>query len=160
MKKILTILIIMLISGPLSATDRRECDYHDSPGCLNLTINNIGVSFGNSRVTHGLRINLRDECVKRVDGVNMTLWKPGRNPDAVFRGLSLGLYGPWADEIHFLALGGVHVNANSALNGISIAGLANVSGGVMNGIFLTAGANLSRDDFSGISFGGLANVCD
>ena len=159
MKRLTIFIVFLTIASSLPAQENAgQCDYTDSPVSLNLTIDNTGISFGNSRVTHGLRINLRDECVREVNGINLTLWKPGRNPDAVFRGISVGLYGPWADEIDFLALGGVHVQANSALNGLAVAGLVNVSGGEINGIALSGLANVAGDDFSGIALAGLANV--
>ncbi len=50
-----------------------------------------GISFGNSHVFHGLRLNLIDRDVERVVGLNASLWKPGENSDARIDGLMLGL---------------------------------------------------------------------
>jgi hypothetical protein len=56
----------------------------------------VGITFGNARRAVGLRINLRDEGVRRVDGINLTLWIPRSNPDAVVNGAAIGLVGPAA----------------------------------------------------------------
>lgn len=50
-----------------------------------------GLGFGNSPEFTGLRMNFRDGGVKRVTGVNLTLWQPREgNGDAVITGLSFG----------------------------------------------------------------------
>ena len=41
---------------------------------LDLTVNHTGISIGDSREVTGLRLNFRDTRLKRVDGMNITLW--------------------------------------------------------------------------------------
>src|SRR5690606_41160977 len=43
---------------------------------LDLGIARYGVSFGNSSRWTGVRINWSDRDVQRVDGLNLTLWRP------------------------------------------------------------------------------------
>jgi hypothetical protein len=142
---------------------------------LDLMADDVGISFGNSKRVRGLRFNVRDEGVEEVIGLNLTLWKPGENPDAVMKGLLLGIYGPSADELHFLSIGLAAVEAHSLIsgiaigggavvcegtfNGISVGGLANVAGS-MNGIALGGLANVAEGGMKGISLGGLANVAE
>ena len=142
---------------------------------LDLMVDDVGISFGNSKRVRGLRFNVRDEGVEEVIGLNFTLWKPGENPDAVMKGLLFGIYGPAADELHFLSIGLAAVEAHSLISGIaigggtvvcegifsgiSIGGLANVVGS-MNGIALGGLANVSDGFVNGITIGGLANVAE
>jgi len=144
-------------------------------GSLDLMADDVGISFGNSKRVRGLRFNVRDEDVEEVIGLNLTLWKPGENPDAVMKGLIFGIYGPSADELHFLSIGLASVEAHSLISGIaigggavvcegdfqgiSVGGLANVAGN-MNGIALGGLANVSEGFVNGISIGGLANVAE
>ena len=142
---------------------------------LDLMVDDVGISFGNSKRVRGLRFNVRDEGVEEVIGLNFTLWKPGENPDAVMKGLLFGIYGPAADELHFLSIGLAAVEAHSLISGIaigggtvvcegifsgiSIGGLANVVGS-MNGIALGGLANVSDGFVNGITIGGLVNVAE
>jgi len=67
-----------------------------------------GVSFGNSKEFTGLRFNFRDSQVRRVTGINITLWTPRKdNTEAVVSGLSLGLIpgGAQMKGIHIGLLG-------------------------------------------------------
>ena len=156
---------------PAASVEEKEA----GSASLDLTVDDFGISFGNSKRVHGLRFNIRDEGVEEVIGLNLTLWKPGENPDAVMKGLQLGIYGPSADELHFLSAGLITVEAYSLIsgigvsggavvcegtfNGISLGGLANVSGG-MNGIAIGGLANVSEGRVRGIMLGGLANVAE
>jgi hypothetical protein len=50
-------------------------------GSFGLTSNDYGISFGNAPIVHGLRINIVDRNVERVDGINLTFWVPkGKTP--------------------------------------------------------------------------------
>ncbi|HUV35853.1 MAG TPA: hypothetical protein VMX58_02830, partial [Patescibacteria group bacterium] len=61
---------------------------------LDLAVGGYGISLGNSKRFRGLRINAVDRDVENVIGVNVTLWRPDENPDAVVHGIAVGLYGP------------------------------------------------------------------
>jgi hypothetical protein len=43
---------------------------------LDLTVNDVGLSLGDSRRVTGIRINFRDRRMEEVNGVNITVWSP------------------------------------------------------------------------------------
>ncbi len=151
------ILFVMAASVP-QASSAIELEEESSPKSLDLMVNGVGISFGNSKRVIGLRFNIRDEGVEEVTGLNFTLWKPGENPDAVMRGLQLGIYGPSADELGILSVGIAAVHAYSRISGIAVAGGAVVSEGSIHGIALSGFANVADGGMFGISASGLANV--
>ena len=168
--------VALILLSPISRASAASAEEERSGiQSIDLMSNDTGISFGNSKRVRGLRFNFRDEGVEEVSGLNLTLWKPGENPDAVMKGLLLGIYGPSADELHFLsagiftveafsrisgiAVGGGAVICEGEINGISIGGLANVAGS-MNGIALGGLANVAEGGVNGITVGGLANVAD
>ncbi len=67
---------------------------------LDLAVNDVGISFGNSKRFSGLRLNFVDKNVRVVNGVNLTLWKPGDNERAVYNGLQFGLIGLSGKEMN------------------------------------------------------------
>ena len=86
-------LVCLLCAGLAQANEIPAEEYTPSKGCcrsLDLGVNGYGISFGNSARWSGLRFNLVDRRVERVTGINLTFWKPGRNPDAVINGIALG----------------------------------------------------------------------
>lgn len=95
-----------------------------------------GIGFGNSPEFSGLRFNFRDENVKRVNGLNLTLWQPEEhNQDAVVTGLSLGLI-PGGGVLYGLQLGIFGVIAMKSVHGISVATLGMGAGEDLVGINL------------------------
>ncbi len=89
---------------------------------LDFGIGHTGLSLGNSPYWTGLRLNAVDAEVRRIDGVNLTLWNPLPNPDAEFNGLALGLIGTKARCLHGLAIGGIGTTARERIDGIGLAG--------------------------------------
>lgn len=113
-----------------------------------------GVCLGNARNFTGLRINLRDHDVERINGVNLTLWIPGENDRACIRGLAVGLAAPVSGRLSGISLGGVGVAAHDirgiAAGGLGVGAGADVSGIAIGGLGVGAG-----EDASGILIGGL-----
>lgn len=120
----------------------------------------LGVSIGNTPHVVGLRANTVDEGGRRVDGINLTLWKPGENPELVVNGAAIGLVAPAAKEINGIAIGGVAVVTEEALRGIGAAGLALISEGGLRGLNLAGLATVSEGRQSGIMLAGLAAVSE
>ncbi|MFQ5600914.1 MAG: hypothetical protein ACE5G2_10230, partial [Candidatus Krumholzibacteriia bacterium] len=89
---------------------------------LDLPPGEYGVSFGNSKRWNGLRVNLTDEDVEWVTGINLTLWKPRKSREATMRGLLVGLYGTGAREAEGLMLGLVGHEVRR-FRGITLAGV-------------------------------------
>lgn len=130
-----------------------------------------GLSFGNSKEWTGLRFNFRDSRVRRVDGVNFTLWMPRKdNKDAVISGLSLGVI-PGGGHVRGIQIGLLGVSAEANLAGLNIGGLGvgagdNLTGINIGGLGVGAGENVAGvcigglgvgagGDLKGLAFGGL-----
>jgi len=100
---------------------------------LDLAVSGYGLSIGNSSRFTGIRINVVDQQVEQVNGLNLTLWNPGKNPSASYNGVLVGLIGTKAKRINGIALSGIGVNAREDLRGIA-AGLLGVGAGRLTGI--------------------------
>lgn len=125
---------------------------------LDLGFANTGISIGNSREWTGIRLNWRDVGVRRVDGINLTVWQAGENPDFRMRGIALGVVGPQAATISGVALGLGGVHASERLSGIALGGLGVVSEGEMSGIALAGLGTVSQGRMTGIQAAGLGLV--
>ena len=137
---------------------------------LDLGVYDTGISFGNSKVWNGLRFNLVDDSVEVVCGYNITLWKPGKNPDFRMAGIAIGLVAPDAALIEGIAIGGVGVSGGEIqgvaigtigvggdrLRGLFVGGLG-VGGDNMAGAFFTPGG-IGGDSVSGLALAGLYNT--
>lgn len=88
---------------------------------LDLTIADCGLSLGNSPQLVGLRLNAVDDGVQSVSGLNVTVWTPTPNPEAAYRGATIGLIGPKGRSVDGLALGGLGVVAHRRLLGLGAA---------------------------------------
>jgi hypothetical protein len=120
---------------------------------LDFMVRGVGLSLGNSPRVVGIRINAVDSDVRRVDGLNITLWNPRPSPRADFNGLALGLIGPKGGRIHGIALGGIGATAADRIRGLAIggfgAGTKRLTGVALGGILT---------EIQGDSRGGLASV--
>lgn len=130
-----------------------------------------GISFGNSKEFTGLRFNIQDDGVRKINGINFTLWRPKKdNPDSVINGMSLGLM-PGGGHLRGIQLGVAGVGAEESLKGISV-GLIGVGAGEdvmginIGGIGAGTGGNMfglnigglgvgAGEDLIGINIGGL-----
>ena len=90
---------------------------------VDLAVQGVGLSLGNSSRITGVRVNFVDDGVERVTGINMTLWKARRNPDAEINGAALGLIGPYARNLRGIAIGGVYTITEQDLRGIAFGGV-------------------------------------
>ena len=138
---------------------------------LDLGIANTGLSIGNSPRWTGLRINWADRDVERVNGVNLTLWKPpavrddqgnssSANPDFTMNGIALGLVAPVAARFNGVAAGLGGVIAHEAVNGIALGGIGVVSEGTLNGIVIGGLGVVAERGMNGIHLGGLGLVSE
>lgn len=122
---------------------------------VNLTVNDVGISIGDSRRVTGLRLNYRDYNLEKVVGINATVWGPYRNPRGVVQGLALGLPLTGARRIDGIGAGIFGVEADETLRGIGIGGIGlgvgeDLKGIAIGGIGLGAGR-----DLRGIAIGGI-----
>ncbi|NQT27172.1 hypothetical protein HQ585_17590 [candidate division KSB1 bacterium] len=150
LKKSLWIIPLLFCTNLLAQT----ADSSSTPPpsfAINLGIKNHGISIGNSRNWTGIRLNFKDQYVEEINGLNVTLWKAGKNPDAVINGVALGILGPEAKELNGFALGfGVAARSISGTSiGILGLGADNISG------FAFGGLGIGCSTFHGIGIGGL-----
>src|SRR6476620_10277821 len=122
---------------------------------LDLTVNDVGLSIGDSRRVTGLRINYRDRRMERVDGVNITLWSPYRDNHGVVNGLALGIPMTGAERIRGAGVGIFGVAVNRSLRGIGIGGIGLGAGEDIEGIAIGGiGMGVGRD-MLGLAVGGI-----
>ncbi len=124
-------------------------------GSLDIAPGGYGLSVGNSKRITGLRINARDTDVEQVNGVNLTLWKAGKNPAAKLNGIAAGLVGPEGQQINGLALGLLGAGAHGSIRGISIGGLGSGAGDDITGVSLGLLGAGAGDSVTGVMIGGL-----
>ncbi|KPL03580.1 MAG: hypothetical protein AMJ73_06155, partial [candidate division Zixibacteria bacterium SM1_73] len=123
---------------------------------LDITYRGYGISIGNSKRINGMRLNLVDSGVERINGLNLTFWKPKDNPYAVMNGFTFGLVAPAAKELNGLALGGVAV-VGEKINGVAF-GTIGLASDTVRGIAI-GGIGMACGSIDGIAFGsvGLAD---
>jgi len=130
-----------------------------------------GIGFGNSPDFTGLRFNFRDNRVKSVTGINLTLWQPrDDNDDAVvtglsfgpipgggtMRGLQIGLFGVAAMKSAYgVSLATLGMGAGEKLVGLNVAGLGLGAGGSLIGVNLSVLGFGAGKDIIGINIAGL-----
>jgi len=114
---------------------------------LDITYKGTGISFGNSKRINGVRFNLVDHEVEKVNGLNLTFWKPKDNPSAVMNGLAFGLVGLDARELNGFSFGGVGL-AGEQIRGFSL-GTVGLAVGDVDGIAI-GGVGLAAGDIDGV----------
>src|SRR5260370_28524907 len=125
---------------------------------VNLAIHNTGLSIGNSMTCTGLRLNGRDYRLDRIQGLNVTLWRPGDHVGGEITGVATGLFGPGAGRLRGLVVGPLAVIAEDGLTGVGVSGLAVVTGGRSRGIALAGLATVAGGSTTGITVVGLPLV--
>jgi hypothetical protein len=155
--RIICILTISLNSGSylLSAQDTSS-----NGKALNIPFRKYGVSIGNSYEFTGIRLNLADKNVKRINGLNVTFWlKRSQNYSSSVNGISIGVI-PTGGSMQPVNLGVLGLGTSPRnLNGLSIGGLiigsgGNINGLSMSGLMIMADGGMSA--ISGISISGIA----
>ncbi|HYL21100.1 MAG TPA: hypothetical protein VEU74_05025 [Gemmatimonadales bacterium] len=142
---------------------------------IGLTIHGYGLDFGNARRITGIRVNVQDAELDRVNGINVTLWKPREPLSGTVNGLQVGLL-PGSRQVSGIAIGiggvvtegrarwvtigGLGAVSNGAIEGIGIGGLGLVADGPMRGIGIGGLGAVSNRDIHGIVVGGLGTVAN
>ncbi len=148
-----TILIVLCSTAAFA-----QLDSTSGGGGFNLGAGGYGISFGNSSRHTGLRFNWSDDCLEQINGINVTVWKPGECVTGQVNGFAFGVVAPAAEEINGIALGIGGIMTKSRLRGLSIGGLGVVSEGDIFGITLAGLGTVAKGDLEGINIGGLGCV--
>jgi len=136
---------VLTLALPLSA----------SAQSLDLMVHNTGLSIGDSRVVHGIRLNFRDSRMREVDGLNATIWSPYDLPRGRVRGISLGLPVTGASEIRGIGVGAFGIGAAHDFTGLGVGGLGIGAGGDVSGILVGGLGVGSGGSVTGLTIGGL-----
>lgn len=125
---------------------------------VDLTVNDVGLSIGDSRRVSGLRLNFRDRNLQEVTGINATVWMPYQNGRGIVRGLALGLPATGARRIEGIAAGIVGIGAEESLRGLGVGGIGlgvgeDFRGIGIGGIGLGVGQDLRGAALGGIGMG-------
>ena len=102
---------------------------------LDLGMRHTGLSIGNSPRWTGVRVNLRDSGIQRINGVNLTLWKAHDVDAAVITGVAVGL-APQAGTLRGIQFGLLGVAYSTREQGIAVGGLGVGGDGPMTGLAL------------------------
>ena len=149
MKRPITIAVAgasLLGALPLFAQGTRSVD---------LTVNNVGISIGDSRRVTGLRLNYRDRDLREVVGINATIWMPHEGSRGDVRGLALGLPATGARRIEGIAAGIIGIGVHDTMRGLAIGGIGMGVGEDMRGIALGGIGMGVGQDLRGIAAGGI-----
>lgn len=122
---------------------------------VDLTVNNVGISIGDSRRVTGLRINYRDRDLREVDGINVTLWVPHEESRGDVRGLAIGLPATGARRIDGIAAGIIGIGVHDRMRGLAVGGIGMGVGEDMRGIALGGIGMGVGQDLRGIAAGGI-----
>jgi hypothetical protein len=174
--------LFALLAGCISVGCLSAQDGPAKGKALNIPTKRYFLSFGNSLEFNGLRFNIADRDVRRINGINITLWagdyqswfsgdqfytsevngiSAGVMPTGgILRGLNLGAIRVAASKnLTGLSLGGLNVFANGSINGISLSSLI-TQGGRITGVALSGIAVGGTGGINGVAFGGLAVSSD
>jgi hypothetical protein len=121
---------------------------------LDLTVNDVGISIGDSRRVVGLRLNFRDRQLEEVVGINATVWTPFEYTGVV-RGLALGLPATGARRIDGIAVGVLGVGVSESIRGLAVAGIGLGAGDEVRGIAIGGVGLGAGEGVHGIAIGGI-----
>jgi hypothetical protein len=155
-------LLTLLLLAVVPALDARA-------GGLGLPTSRAGLGLGNLREFTGVRLNIEDQGVQRVNGINVTLWAPmvnfghGKDEDedearskrrnGTYNGLGLNLIGGSGERMNGVHVGLLGLELKDRGTGIFAGGLG-VGAGNLTGLAL-GGLGVGSDDMTGIAIGGL-----
>lgn len=150
-------ILLLLAAWPAGAGASEE-----TGPSLNLMIHETGIAFGHAPRVNGIRINLQDRYLERVNGLNLTLWSPPGRGDVGgdVNGFAVGLVAPTAARLNGVQAGLAAVVASERLAGVSVGGLAVVSEGERYGISVAGLASVSERNAAGVGVAGLAVVSE
>jgi hypothetical protein len=123
------------------------------PG-IKLAIGDFGLGIGDVPRLDGIRLNFRDRHLRRVRGLNATIWSPYEDPRGVVEGLALGVPLTGAREIKGVALG-LGIQAEDSFTGVGVAPIGMGAGRDVRGLTVGGIGIGSGRDVEGIMLGGV-----
>ena len=113
---------------------------------ITLGIKNNGISFGNSQYNNGVRFNLFDKNVNRLNGFILNVI----NVDCkIINGIAIGGLGCYEDNFNGFGIGGLYCGASTKFNGLGILGLY-LMADTLNGFFISSYLRAGNNKFDSI----------
>ena len=153
------LLVMALPTGLIPTIHAQESIESGGGSSLDLGISGVGLSFGSAPRWTGLRFNWRDKYLERIDGLNVTLWKPGEQVGGSVNGVALGL-GPRAGTLRGVSIGLLGVLPERAAYGVTIGGLGVVADGSVTGLNVGLLGIVTEGRADGLSVAGLGLVTE
>jgi hypothetical protein len=132
----------------------------DEGGGLRLGVGGAGLAIGDVPRWTGVRINWRDERLRRIDGINVNLWHPHGDGVGTVNGIALSPVAPVVARIHGAGAGLVGVVTSDRATGLIVGGLGVVADGPVGGVTMGGLGVVAGSDANGITLGGLGVVSD
>jgi len=125
---------------------------------VNIPSSGWGLSFGNSTRFNGIRFNIVDKDIEKINGINISFWgiKESSRQTGTVNGISIGLPAAWGTEYrNGINIGLVGVGAKKDIKGINL-GLHGTGAG-RNAIGVNFGAlgTGAGENLVGLNLGGL-----
>jgi hypothetical protein len=152
-----TLIAAGLLLGLVGAGSAQDSAVVSNGAALNVGVGGVGISLGNSHRWTGLRFNVVDRGVERIDGVNVTFWRPKHNEHAVYNGLSVGL-APGGGRFTGITVGIVGAVAEHDMAGINVGGVGLVANGALHGINVGGVGLVADGSVVGLNVGGVGAV--
>jgi hypothetical protein len=125
---------------------------------FNIPTRNWGLSFGNSLKFNGIRFNIIDKDIERINGINISAWghKDSERQTGTVNGISIGLPASFGCEnLNGLSIGIVGAGAKNDIKGINLGLLASGTGNDAVGLNFGALGTGAGNNMTGINVGGL-----
>lgn len=148
---LLTLLSVLLL---LIVGAARVALAQGSDHALNIGANKTGLSIGDSREWTGVRLNFRDTRLRKVNGINATIWSPREGGEGDINGIALGVPLTGGRNVRGIQVA-AGVSATERLSGIGIAAIGLGSGGGISGIMVGGLGAGSGGDLNGLIVGGM-----
>lgn len=126
---------------------------------IGLTVHDYGISLGNAPRVTGIRINVQDAGLERVNGINVTLWKPRDPITGTINGIQVGI-APGSEAVNGIAVGVAGVVTERRARWVTVGGLGAVANGSIEGIAIGGLGTVANRDIRGIAVAGLGTVAN
>ncbi|MEP6491951.1 MAG: hypothetical protein ABJF01_04705 [bacterium] len=122
---------------------------------IDLTVHDVGLAIGDKPHVTGVRINYRDGSLRKVNGMNITIWSPYEPVTGVVNGFAIGLPVTGAGTINGLGAAVFGIGAEHSITGLGLGGIGVGGGGELRGIMLGGIGVGAGGGMTGLTVGGI-----
>jgi hypothetical protein len=121
-----------------------------------LGVDKVGLGIGDVPEMTGIRLNFRDRELRRIDGINVTIWAPYQDARRSYiRGVAVGLPVTGGGDIDGLGVAVFGLGVEHRFRGIGLAPIGMGAGGSMEGLMIGGIGLGGGGDITGIGIGGI-----